>query len=93
MTILTKNSEKYLQEILSSLQIFKEVLIYDAGSQDKTLDFARQFPNVNLFQKPFIGFGPSIYNANTAFYKYLKLAEANKAAEKYGDAQKKKPTV
>jgi hypothetical protein len=39
------------------------------------------------------GFEISVYNANTAFYKYLKLAELNQQciATTRGDDQKKKP--
>jgi len=59
VTILTKNSQKYLKEVLTSLQIFDEVLVYDTGSKDQTLEIARQFPNVTLYERPFIGFGPT----------------------------------
>jgi glycosyltransferase involved in cell wall biosynthesis len=57
VTILTKNSQKYLLEVLSALQQFDEVLVCDTGSQDQTLTIARQFPNVRLYERPFIGFG------------------------------------
>lgn len=59
VTILTKNSQKYLIEVLSALQIFDEVLICDTGSQDKTIELARRFPNVTIFERPFTGFGPT----------------------------------
>lgn len=59
VTVLTKNSQKYLREVLSALDIFDEVLVCDTGSQDQTLDIARQFPNVKLYESPFIGFGPT----------------------------------
>lgn len=59
VTILTKNSQKYLHEVLSALQSFDEVLICDTGSQDQTLEIARQFSNVRLYERPFIGFGPT----------------------------------
>ncbi|MFI0435065.1 MAG: glycosyltransferase family 2 protein [Parachlamydiaceae bacterium] len=59
VTILTKNSERYLKEVLSALEIFDEVLVYDTGSQDQTLTIARRFPNVIVYEHPFIGFGPT----------------------------------
>lgn len=60
VTILTKNSQKYLPEVLSALQkIFDEVLIYDTGSCDQTLEIARQFPNTIIYERSFIGFGPT----------------------------------
>lgn len=59
VTVLTRNSPKYLKEVLSSLQSFDEVVVYDTGSTDHTLEIAKEFPNVSIFQKPFEGFGPS----------------------------------
>ena len=58
VTILTKNSEKYIQKCLDALKAFDEVLILDNGSQDRTLEIARTFPNVTIHEHPFIGFGP-----------------------------------
>ncbi len=59
VTILTKNSQKYLLEVLSALKIFDEVLICDTGSQDHTLEIARHFSNTTIHERPFIGFGPT----------------------------------
>jgi glycosyltransferase involved in cell wall biosynthesis len=59
VTVLTKNSQKYLPEVLFALQMCDEVLVCDTGSQDQTLDIARRFPNVCLYERPFIGFGPT----------------------------------
>lgn len=59
VTILTKNSEKYLNEVLKALSNFNEVAIYDTGSTDNTLIIARQFPNVVIHQGRFQGFGPT----------------------------------
>jgi glycosyltransferase involved in cell wall biosynthesis len=57
VTILTKNSEKYLREVLKSVQTFDEVLIYDNGSTDTTLNIASGFSNVNILKGEFKGFG------------------------------------
>lgn len=57
VTILTKNSEKYLTQVLTSLQTFDEVLIYDNGSTDNTLKIAFTFPNVSIIEGLFYGFG------------------------------------
>lgn len=59
VTILTKNSQRYLREVLSALQIFEEIVVYDTGSTDRTLEIARHFPQVSLYEGPFIGFGPT----------------------------------
>lgn len=59
VTILTKNSQDHIEEILSALHCFDEVVVYDTGSTDSTMDIARNFSNVTLFEREFIGFGPT----------------------------------
>lgn len=59
VTVLTRNSQKHLQNVLKALIPFGEVLIYDTGSSDKTIEIAKQFANVRLIEAPFIGFGPT----------------------------------
>lgn len=59
ITILTKNSEKYLAEVLKSLSSFDEVLILDTGSTDRTREIATSFVNVSWKDSSFIGFGPT----------------------------------
>jgi glycosyltransferase involved in cell wall biosynthesis len=58
VTILVKNGARKLKEVLDALSSFKEVILYDTGSEDATLEIARAFSNVVIYQKPFIGFGP-----------------------------------
>ncbi len=65
VTILTKNSQKYLEEVLSALQIFDEILVCDTGSDDQTLTIAGRFPNVVIHKRPFIGFGPTHNEASS----------------------------
>lgn len=59
VTILTKNSNKYLAEVLNALKDFDEVVIYDNGSEDDTLEIAKRFDNTALYLGPFDGFGPT----------------------------------
>lgn len=66
VTILTKNSQKYLSEVLTPLKIFNEVLICDTGSHDETINIAKQFPNVKCINENFIGFGPTHNLASNA---------------------------
>jgi len=58
VTILTKNSQKYLSRCLDALKAFDEVLILDNGSEDETLNIAGKYENVTILEHPFIGFGP-----------------------------------
>ncbi len=59
VTILVKNGERYLQMVLQALCRFDEVVILDTGSSDRSIEIARQFPNVVIHESPFLGFGPS----------------------------------
>lgn len=59
VTVLTKNSQKYLKEVLKALTSFGEVLVYDTGSTDDTLEIAKTFKNVTVVHAPFVGFGPT----------------------------------
>jgi glycosyltransferase involved in cell wall biosynthesis len=58
VTILTKNSQKYLDECLSALSDFNEIILLDNGSSDKTLEIAKKYSNVIIHKHEFIGFGP-----------------------------------
>lgn len=66
VTILTKNSDKYLEEVLKPLSNFDEVLLYDNGSTDKTFAIAEQFPNVKIVKGTFEGFGLTHNKASAA---------------------------
>jgi glycosyltransferase involved in cell wall biosynthesis len=59
VTILTKNSQNTLKATLDSLKSFPEVLIFDSGSTDATLDIANEYPNVKINIGKFSGFGPT----------------------------------
>lgn len=69
VTILTKNSQKYLQEVLASLQDFDEVLLFDNGSTDRTFEIASAFPNITIVKGTFEGFGPT-HNKASALAKW-----------------------
>jgi glycosyltransferase involved in cell wall biosynthesis len=49
--ILTFNSEKYLKECLDSVKNFKEIIILDGNSTDKTLLIAKKF-KCKIFKQP-----------------------------------------
>jgi glycosyltransferase involved in cell wall biosynthesis len=57
VTILTKDSARYLHTVLQSVRSFAEVVVLDSGSSDETLSIARRFPNVKVFTTQFKGFG------------------------------------
>ncbi|MDX4070056.1 glycosyltransferase family 2 protein [Aliarcobacter skirrowii] len=57
VAVLTKNNEDTITNTLNSLIEFEDVVVYDNGSKDKTMEIAKKFPNVNLVQGDFKGFG------------------------------------
>jgi len=59
VTILAKNCAETLEATLESVKRFDEVLLYDTGSSDKTLEIAARYPNVKIVHEAFLGFGPS----------------------------------
>lgn len=56
--ILTKNAQETLYSTLESVRQFSEVLILDNGSTDATLEIARKYSNVTIYETQFCGFGP-----------------------------------
>ncbi len=69
VTVLTKNCQETLVATLASLQKFPEVIVYDSGSTDLTLEVAEKFPNVKIIHGKFIGFGPT-HNAASSHATY-----------------------
>src|SRR3569832_850303 len=67
--ILTKNSAETLLETLQTLTAFPEVIVFDTGSTDTTLEIAAQFPNVKIHCGVFKGFGTS-HNEAAALSSY-----------------------
>ena len=57
VVIIVRDAEATLADVLHSTVDFGEVLVYDNGSTDKTIEIAKSFANVNLQQGEFIGFG------------------------------------
>jgi len=55
--VLAKNSAQTIQKTLESLASFDDVVVYDNGSSDATLEIAKGFANVNLIEGEFKGFG------------------------------------
>ena len=57
VVIIAKNAEETILNCLSSLSLFKEVILYLNNSTDQTERIALDFPNVLIFKGPFFGFG------------------------------------
>ena len=57
--IIVKNAARTLAQTLESLKEFDEVVVFDTGSGDESMDIARAYPNVKLCKGKFNGFGKS----------------------------------
>lgn len=63
--IIVKNAANTLANTLESLKEFEDIVIYDNGSTDSTLEIAKKYKNVNIVQGEFFGFGPTKNTAAT----------------------------
>lgn len=59
VVIICKNAAHTLPRVLEATTPFPEVLLYDNGSSDETLEIAKNFANVTIVTGEFIGFGPT----------------------------------
>lgn len=57
--IIVKNAVHTIKKTLDSLLCFDDVIIFDNGSTDGTLEIIKNYSNVNLVQGEFTGFGPT----------------------------------
>jgi glycosyltransferase involved in cell wall biosynthesis len=59
VVIITKDAAARLGQVLESVCRFPEVVIFDNGSRDATVEIAASYPNVRVHEGDFIGFGPT----------------------------------
>jgi glycosyltransferase involved in cell wall biosynthesis len=57
--LITRDAAATIERTLRSLSAFAEVIVYDNGSTDDTIERCRQFPNVKVVTGDFFGFGPT----------------------------------
>ena len=59
VVLLTRDAAATIERTLTSLSDFAEVLVYDNGSTDASLEIAARFANVRIVKGHFDGFGPT----------------------------------
>ena len=57
--MIARDAEATIAATLESLRHFPEVVVYDNGSSDRTVEIARGFQNVSVHEGDFFGFGPT----------------------------------
>lgn len=57
IAVNVKNGEQYLERTLNALSRFSDVVLLDNFSTDKTIEIAKSFPNVRIFEHEFCGMG------------------------------------
>ena len=57
--IIARNASQTIETTLASLARFSEVVLVDTGSTDDTIELSKAFPNVVIYEEPFMGFGPT----------------------------------
>jgi glycosyltransferase involved in cell wall biosynthesis len=57
--LITRDAAGTIERALKSLAPFPEVIVYDNGSGDATLELCRRFPNTKVATGEFFGFGPT----------------------------------
>lgn len=81
--VLAKNNEQTIQKTLESLKTFQDVVVYDNGSTDKTIQIAQEFSNVNLVKGEFRGFGWSKNQAATfAKNEWILIVDSDEVVDK-----------
>lgn len=56
--VITKNEESNIERCLKSLTWVDEIVVYDSGSTDQTVEIAKKI-GATVYQGPWLGFGPS----------------------------------
>lgn len=59
VVIITRDAGATLRDTLDSTSTFGDVVVYDNGSSDDTLEIAAGYPNVTIHRGDFMGFGPT----------------------------------
>ena len=83
VVIIVKDGGKTIKATLDALIQFSDVVVYDNGSVDDTLEIVKKFTNVNLVQGVFQGFGPTKNKATTyAKNDWVLILDSDEVADK-----------
>ena len=82
VVMIVKNGELTLERSLKSLGSFDDVVVYDNGSIDRTVEIASAFPNVRVVPGVFTGFGETKNRAiDQAKSDWVLILDADEVVE------------
>jgi glycosyltransferase involved in cell wall biosynthesis len=82
VVVLAKNNENTIKKTLISLEAFDDVVVYDNGSSDATIQIAQSFKNVNLVQGDFKGFGwTKNYASSFAKHDWILIIDSDEVVD------------
>jgi glycosyltransferase involved in cell wall biosynthesis len=80
--MIVKNGAATIERSLQSLAGFDDVVVFDNGSTDQTVEIAQRFPNVRLIHGEFQGFGPTKNKAaSLAKHDWVLIIDSDEAIE------------
>ena len=80
--VLAKNNEATIKKTLEALSEFDDVVVYDNGSTDATMEIAKNFDNVNLIEGEFRGFGWSKNRAASyAKHEWILIVDSDEVVD------------
>tara|TARA_R110000868_G_scaffold154736_2_gene380953 strand:- start:15526 stop:16347 length:822 start_codon:yes stop_codon:yes gene_type:complete len=78
--IIAQNAAYSLRRCLDSLTAFDEVVLVDGGSRDATLEIAKEYPNVKVYQNPWPGFiAQRNFSIDQASHPWCFMMDADEA--------------
>src|SRR3712207_5729093 len=83
IVVVCKNEAAIIRHLLDSAQaITDDLVIYDNGSTDETVNIVRQYKNVQLHQGPWQGFGKTKQQATSlAKHDWILSLDADEAPD------------
>ncbi|CAO5683133.1 MAG: hypothetical protein HEEMFOPI_00860 [Holosporales bacterium] len=78
--VICQNGEKHIKRLLDNVKDFKEVILVDSGSTDKTLKIAKEYPNVKIYHHSWQGYAKQkAYALSLCSSKWVLNLDADEA--------------